>query len=54
MTEQEILDDYSELEPDGFRAVYDFAAKTGRRLALWGCGLTRTSRANWLSGLPSC
>ena len=33
MTEQEILDDYPELEPDDFRAVYDFAAHMGRRVA---------------------
>jgi uncharacterized protein (DUF433 family) len=26
MSEQEILDDYPELEPDDFHAVYDFAA----------------------------
>ena len=26
MTEREILDDYPELEPDNFRAVYEFAA----------------------------
>ena len=34
MTEQEILDDYPELERDDFRAVYEFAAKLGRRVAL--------------------
>jgi uncharacterized protein (DUF433 family) len=34
MTEQEIPDDYPELEPDGFRAVYEFAAMMGRRVAL--------------------
>jgi uncharacterized protein (DUF433 family) len=34
MTEQEILDDYPELEPDDFRAVYEFAAGMGRRVAL--------------------
>lgn len=34
MTEQQILDDYPELEPDDFRAVYEFAAKLGRRVAL--------------------
>jgi len=33
MTEQEILDDYPELEPDDFPAVYDFAAHMGRRVA---------------------
>jgi uncharacterized protein (DUF433 family) len=26
MSEREILDDYPELEPDDFRAVYDYAA----------------------------
>ena len=30
MTEQQILDDYPELEPDDFRAVYEFAARMGR------------------------
>jgi len=34
MTEQQILDDYPELEPDDFRAVYEFAARVGRRAAL--------------------
>lgn len=34
MSEQEILDDYPELERDDFRAVYDFAARVGRRVAL--------------------
>jgi uncharacterized protein (DUF433 family) len=34
MTEQEILDDYPELESEDFRAVYDFAARMGRRVAL--------------------
>jgi len=29
MTEQQILDDYPELEADDFRAVYDFAARMG-------------------------
>ena len=27
MTEQEIVDDYPELEPDDFRAVYEFATR---------------------------
>ena len=31
MTEQQILDDYPELEADDFRAVYEFAARMGRR-----------------------
>ena len=34
MTEQQIIDDYPELEPDDFRAVYGFAARLGRRVAL--------------------
>jgi uncharacterized protein (DUF433 family) len=34
MTEEEILADYPELEPDDFRAVYEFAARMGRRVAL--------------------
>jgi uncharacterized protein (DUF433 family) len=34
MTEEQILDDYPELEPDDFPAVYEFAARMGRRVAL--------------------
>ena len=34
MSEQEILQDYPELEPDDFRAVYEFASRLGRRVAL--------------------
>lgn len=34
MTEAEILADYPELEPDDFRAVYDFASRLGKRVAL--------------------
>jgi uncharacterized protein (DUF433 family) len=34
MTEQEILEDYPELERDDFRAVYEYAARLGRRVAL--------------------
>jgi uncharacterized protein (DUF433 family) len=34
MTEQEILDDYGELEADDLPAVYDFAAHMGGRVAL--------------------
>jgi uncharacterized protein (DUF433 family) len=34
MTEQQILDDYPELAPGDFRAVYEFAARVGRRVAL--------------------
>jgi uncharacterized protein (DUF433 family) len=32
--EQEILDDYPELERDDFKAVYEYAARLGRRVAL--------------------
>ncbi|MDZ4801312.1 MAG: DUF433 domain-containing protein [Bryobacteraceae bacterium] len=31
---EEILDDYPELEKDDFLAVYDYAARIGRRVAL--------------------
>ena len=34
MSEREILDDYPELESEDFRAVYEFAARMGRRVAL--------------------
>ncbi len=34
MTEQEILDDYPDLEAEDFPEVYDFAAHMGRRVAL--------------------
>jgi uncharacterized protein (DUF433 family) len=34
MTEQQILDDYPELEREDFPAVYEFAARMGRRVAL--------------------
>lgn len=34
MTEHEILDDYPELQPEDFPAVYDFAARIGKRVAL--------------------
>jgi uncharacterized protein (DUF433 family) len=34
MSEREILEDYPELEPEDFRAVYDYAAKVGKRIAL--------------------
>ena len=34
MSEQTILEDYPELEPEDFRAVYKFAAQMGRRVAL--------------------
>jgi uncharacterized protein (DUF433 family) len=34
MTEDQILEDYPELERDDFRAVYEYAARLGRRVAL--------------------
>lgn len=34
MSEEEILDDYPELESADFRAIYEFAARMGRRVAL--------------------
>jgi uncharacterized protein (DUF433 family) len=34
MTERQILDDYPELQPDDFPAMYEFAARMGRRVAL--------------------
>jgi uncharacterized protein (DUF433 family) len=34
MSEQEIIGDYPELEQDDFPAVYEFAARMGRRVAL--------------------
>ena len=34
LNESEILDDYPELERDDFRAVYEYAAKLGQRVAL--------------------
>jgi hypothetical protein len=33
MTESEILDDYPELQHEDCRAVYEFAASLGRRVA---------------------
>jgi uncharacterized protein (DUF433 family) len=33
-SEEQILDDYPELEQDDFKAVYDYAARLGRRVAL--------------------
>ncbi len=33
-SEERILDDYPELEKDDFKAVYDYAARLGRRVAL--------------------
>jgi uncharacterized protein (DUF433 family) len=34
MTEQEILEDFPELEREDFLAVYEFAARVGKRVAL--------------------
>ena len=34
MSESEILDDYPELEREDFKAVYDCAARVGKRLSL--------------------
>jgi uncharacterized protein (DUF433 family) len=34
MTEDQILADYPELEPADFRAVFDYASRLGRRVAL--------------------
>lgn len=34
MSEREIVEDYPELESEDFRAVYEFAARMGRRVAL--------------------
>jgi uncharacterized protein (DUF433 family) len=34
MTEAEIINDYPELEPDDFRAVYEYASRLGKRVAL--------------------
>lgn len=35
MTEAQILDEHPDLEKDDFRAVYQFAADTGRRTKIW-------------------
>jgi uncharacterized protein (DUF433 family) len=34
MSEEQIIADYPELEREDYRAVFDFAAKVGRRVAL--------------------
>lgn len=34
MTEEEIIADYPELNRDDFRAVYEYAARVGKRVAL--------------------
>jgi uncharacterized protein (DUF433 family) len=34
MSEEQILDDFPELEPADFRAVFDYASRVGRRIAL--------------------
>ncbi len=33
-SEEQILNDYPELEKEDFKAVYDYAARLGRRVAL--------------------
>ncbi len=33
MTEREIIEDYPELEPEDFPAVYEYAAQLGKRVA---------------------
>ena len=33
-SQEQILEDYPELEPEDFLAVFDFAVKMGRRVAL--------------------
>lgn len=33
-SEEQILEDYPELEKDEFRAIYEYAARLGRRVAL--------------------
>lgn len=34
MSEEQIMADYPELEKDDFRAVFDYGARMGRRIAL--------------------
>ena len=34
LSDEQILADYPELEKDDFRAVFDYAARVGRRVAL--------------------
>ena len=34
MSEEQIIVDYPELEKDDFRAVFEYAARVGRRVAL--------------------
>jgi uncharacterized protein (DUF433 family) len=34
MSEEQIIDDYPELEKEDFRAVFKYAAQVGRRVAL--------------------
>jgi uncharacterized protein (DUF433 family) len=34
MSEEQILNDYPELEPADFRAVFEYASRVGRRVAL--------------------
>ena len=44
MTEEQILEDYPELEPDDFRAVYEYAARVGKRVRPLKLLSTRTFR----------
>ena len=34
MSEEQVLGDYPELDKEDFRAVYDYAARVGRRIAM--------------------
>jgi uncharacterized protein (DUF433 family) len=34
MTEEQIIEDYPELNREDFRAVYEYAARVGKRVAL--------------------
>lgn len=34
MTEEEILEDYPELEKEDFQAIFEYAARLGKRVAL--------------------
>ena len=34
VSQEQILDDYPDLEPEDFPAVFEFAARMGRRIAL--------------------
>jgi uncharacterized protein (DUF433 family) len=34
VSQEQILEDYPDLEPDDFPAIFDFASRVGRRVAL--------------------